>query len=794
MSTQPVDLPRRPLALVLAVCALAGVHAQTVSTPASDEVAIELPSFTISETTPNPYQAQQALSTSRVATSIQDIPQTVSVVTAELIRDTLGQRMLDVAKYVTPVVESSLTTGSDRYHVRGFQVSAEFIDGTIISGQDGYSMSLAPYNIERIEIIKGPNAILVPGGSPGGVMNPITKSPFARDDASVTIELAQYYGTAVSTDINRVLTENQAARINAAYWRSDGYAKNQYRHGYMFAPAWSLQLSPNHKLVVKGEIVQNRETNLSGLPIDPAVGSDDHARIARGLPRDWSFGDRTDTRHRATERLSAELYSTLSDHVTSRFYLMGNHVMRSDVGGTNGSIAGLAGGLGGSRNPRTGKWEPGVIWSVNNAGSQAVVSSTPAPLPDPSTYVFNRNYGRVFLDYTEAHLKNDYAARFETDRFRSTTIAGLSANTSEVHFKSYPAAARAPVAASNLAGITYGGYVFPRPSAPSSGTDKVGRQNDLQLYIYESLSVLKDRLIVSGGVSRFFGELSRTDNSGIGLVPGVPSSYSLSDTATSIGVVFKPLPSVSLFYGYNTSGGQMPGSLAAGTVAESLRVAEGDQNEFGIKTSLLEGRFTASFAYFDIVQSNYPAPNSEYYVLVSQGITPPPDFPSTLYLDLTSKGWEFEMSYSLNKNLTILGNYTKFELRQPFGIRYRAVPDENGAIYVDYRFTTGAWKGFGVNLGADYKGEAPGDLIGPSYTTTKPLPGGGAEFVPAQPSFLVAARTVANLGFSYRAEHWTARLTIANVFDKDYIAAALNRNSLFPGDPRSIRASFTYRF
>jgi iron complex outermembrane receptor protein len=46
--------------------------------------------------------------------------------------------------------------------------------------------------------------------------------------------------------------------------------------------------------------VQNRETNLGGVPIDPNVGSaNGYAQIAPGLPRDWSFGNETDARHRA---------------------------------------------------------------------------------------------------------------------------------------------------------------------------------------------------------------------------------------------------------------------------------------------------------------------------------------------------------------------------------------------------------------------------------------------------------------------------------------------------------------
>ena len=153
----------------------------TAAAAAAGPEVIALPKFVITETPVNPYQSQQALSATRVAMSIQDVPQTLSVVPSEFIADSMSLRMLDAAKYVTPVVESTLPFGGDRYMIRGFQVSQEFIDGSVISGGSGYSMSIPQFNIERIEVIKGPNAILVPGGSPGGVMNPITKAPIERE-------------------------------------------------------------------------------------------------------------------------------------------------------------------------------------------------------------------------------------------------------------------------------------------------------------------------------------------------------------------------------------------------------------------------------------------------------------------------------------------------------------------------------------------------------------------------------------------------------------------------------------
>jgi len=767
-------------------------------TQSSTDPVVTLPTFSITENPANAYVSRQALSASRVAMSLQDIPQTVSVVTGEFIRDAQGFRLLDAAKYVTPVVESTLPFGGDRYTIRGFQVSHEFIDGTEISGQDGYSMSLAPYNIERVEVIKGPNAILVPGGSPGGQMNPITKSPLMVDQSSVTLELSEYFTNAISTDINRILSRERgiAARFVAAYWDADAYVRNQFRRGYLFAPSVSWQLSPDHKAILKAEFMHNRETNLNGLPIDPSIGGNDNARIARGLPRNWAFAadNEFDRRFRATERVTFELLSNLGSHLTSRLQLMANHVVREDQGGTGAAIASAGGG---SRNPYTGYYEPGVdwntaAWAADTTGT-IVLTGTPNPVTAPDTWVYTRNHNAVDLYYSEAHLRNDYALHFEGRRWKSTTITGLSANLSKVQYKSYTPQPRPDIPANALHSASYPDLQYPQPSLANNGGNISGKQKDLQLFLYENLSLWDGLVQLSGGVSRFFGELDRTDSTG--LPPAITHPhYSMATTAKTFGVVVRPWAPLSLFYGYNSSGGTMPSSLRAGTYAKDFRAAEGDQNEFGLKFALRDDSLTASFSHFEIEQQNYPVANSEFYALVAQGkFAEAQALENPLYLNLSSKGWEFEATYALNQNLTLIGNYTRYKVRQPVtNVRVRGVPDQSGALYIDYRFTTGPLKAFGINLGIDYKGDVAGDNA-TGYTTTRPLPTGPA-FVPNQPSFLVASRTLVNLGLSYRAENWSARVQIANLLDKDYLLAAGSRAALLVADPLHLKASLTYKF
>jgi len=778
---------------------------------AKDKEAVVLPQFTIKENRANPYISKQALSGTRIATQLEDLPQTISVVTSDLMKDTAGHRMLDTAKYVTPVVESTLPTVGDRYTIRGFQVTHEFIDGMVISGEDGYSMSLPTYNFDRIEIIKGPNAILVPGGAPGGQFNPITKSPIMQNQGFVTLDLAEYVGNALSTDYNYVVSKErgEAMRIVAALWRNDGYKKNFFKNGWEVVPSYSWQLSPHAQLILKGDFVYNDESQVGSLPLDPRVGSLDYAYVAGVLPRDYSFGNDQDHRVRETQRITMELLTTLSDHITSRLMLSGDHVSRNDQGGGSASIF-FPNGAGGyvafnpTRNPYTGLYEPVVTWTVDNSGPYAIATSTATPIPDPSTWIFRRINGSDHLFYTEAHLRNDYAFKFDNSAFTSTTIAGLAANFSKTKWQSWAGSSQGPDVPdtpAGIAGITYTPYNF-----TTYTQHRTAKLQEMQLYIYETASFFKEHLLLEGGVARNFGSLTRTDTTNIP-VPGNELTLGISSTALSYGIIVRPIRPVSLYFSHNTSGETMPGSLQAGnpnlssTAIPPYAPANGTQDEYGVKTNLLDGRLTASLCHFNITQTNYGVPNSEYYVLVSQGNQAAANLlPQTTFLNVVSKGWEAEGSFAFNKNLTVLGNWSDYEYRQPTGVRVRATPDRIWAAYVDYRFTDGALRNFGISLGVDSKSDMVGETAA-GLTTTKPLqgvtqtyPGVAAGFVPQQASYKYDGRTLLKLGLAYRAKDWSASLIIDNLTDVNYVLAGGSRTAIAMGNPREFHAQFTYNY
>jgi iron complex outermembrane receptor protein len=222
------------------------------------------------------------------------------------------------------------------------------------------------------------------------------------------------------------------------------------------------------------------------------------------------------------------------------------------------------------------------------------------------------------------------------------------------------------------------------------------------------------------------------------------------------------------------------------------RLAQGSQKEYGVKTTQLNGRLTASLAYFDIAQSNYAVTNSEYYNLVAQGKLAEAAALPPLYLNLKSRGWEFETSYAINENLMIMGNYTNYQVRQPFtNVRVRGVPDRAYALYADYNFTQGVLRASDIKHRRRLHGQCAGDNA-TGYTTSRLLPNG--TMVAKQPTFMVDERVLVNLGFSYKHDNWVLRMQIANLLDEDYVLAAGSRSSVVIGEPRNVKGSFTWNF
>ena len=218
--------PRDGLSRLLALTGLTFhfVDARTavVSAPGQhDQTAqqLQLVSVTgISERQPGYGQRRSAATKSE--TTLRDSPQSVSVVTGQLIADQAMQSMADVVRYV-PGITMSLGEGHrDQPIIRGNNSSADFFaDGL----RDDAQYLRDVYNVDRVEALKGANAMLFGRGGGGGVVNRVLKEARWQQTRTLILEGGSFDHKRATVDVGGPLSARMAARTTAMAERSGGF-------------------------------------------------------------------------------------------------------------------------------------------------------------------------------------------------------------------------------------------------------------------------------------------------------------------------------------------------------------------------------------------------------------------------------------------------------------------------------------------------------------------------------------------------------------------------------------------
>lgn len=209
------------------------------------------------------YNTPTATSATKIEAPLRDIPQTVNVVPAELLRDQGARSMQDALKNAPGIGLSHGDGQRDQVTIRGFSAIADqFIDG--LRDDALYFRDLS--NIERIEVIKGPASVLYGRGSSGGLINRITKKP-GSDLAEITGRLGSWSEKRGEFDLARTFRDGAAAlRVTGAVERADSYRSQQFLDREALAPSVALTLTPDTKLLVQGEYLSDRRVTDFGIP------------------------------------------------------------------------------------------------------------------------------------------------------------------------------------------------------------------------------------------------------------------------------------------------------------------------------------------------------------------------------------------------------------------------------------------------------------------------------------------------------------------------------------------------
>ena len=166
------------------------------------------------------YLATRSSTATKTDTLLRDVPQAVTVVTKQQVEDIGAQKLEDVVRYVPGVVWHQGEGNRDQVVIRGQSSTADFF---VNSMRDDGQVYRDLYNAQRIEFLKGPNAMIFGRGNAGGLLNRILKDADGVPINEWKLQTGSYNNKRISADIGHAITDTFAARINGVFEDSNSY-------------------------------------------------------------------------------------------------------------------------------------------------------------------------------------------------------------------------------------------------------------------------------------------------------------------------------------------------------------------------------------------------------------------------------------------------------------------------------------------------------------------------------------------------------------------------------------------
>ncbi len=244
---------------LLSLCVAQAIHAQP-KTP------LEMPSATVTSTQEqSSYKPASSKSALKIDAPLRDIPQSVSVIPQSLIKDQGAQSMEDVLKNVPGVGLSNGDGQRDQVTIRGFSaIGDQYIDG--IRDDALYFRDLS--NIEQVEVIKGPAAVLYGRGSSGGLINSVTKKPTfdPKQEIGVSLDSEGKKRTQFDAGWADQQQGSKALRVTGALEDSEGFRDDAFLERKAIAPSAFFKLSDDLELNLGASYLYDKRLIDFGIP------------------------------------------------------------------------------------------------------------------------------------------------------------------------------------------------------------------------------------------------------------------------------------------------------------------------------------------------------------------------------------------------------------------------------------------------------------------------------------------------------------------------------------------------
>ncbi len=225
--------------------------------------ATELPATAISaEEQAEDPRVKISTTATRTMTPVRYVPQAIDSIKTSNVAD-YGTNDIGDALSGIPNVSSSADTRFDSLRIRGFDASNDFyLDG--IRDDSQYKRDL--HNIERVEVLKGPAAVLYGRGSQGGIVNRVSKLPEFGRRSTIEAQGGSEDLRSLYADLSTDPSENLSLRLNMGNMDESSFRDGVSGNRQLFAPSMSWQLTPDLNWLVQYEYSRYNRTPDRGIP------------------------------------------------------------------------------------------------------------------------------------------------------------------------------------------------------------------------------------------------------------------------------------------------------------------------------------------------------------------------------------------------------------------------------------------------------------------------------------------------------------------------------------------------
>ncbi len=670
------------------------------------------------------YSRSNASTATKTDTPIIETPFSVQVVPQQILKDQQAVNLQDATKNISGV-QTNYGYGNlyQAFAIRGFETNNILRNGQRNGGGDGRSM-VEMANVDSVEVLKGPAAMLYGRLDPGGMVNVITKKPLDTEYYSLQQQFGSYNMYRTTLDATGPITKDKTLmyRLDYSYFDSDAFQKNTLHSNSNFV-APSLTWRPNDKFetnlnfeyrnaapyTVNGiPAIGNKPANI---PITNNVGglSSDKANVDRKLVDfSWSykFNDAWKIRNGVT--------ATFDDINFANYF------------GTSYD----------------------ANWNSLNLAEQGMGLN---PWFDKRT---SQGYNS-FLDLTgEFNTYGvDHKVLFGTDHYLL--------DYKDMGFVN----GWAPVAIQNIynpSSITWQGPLTSGQQAPD--WTSVGTATWNGVYLQDQLKIMEKLHLLLGGRYDWVGA-----NGGTMTLAYAPPGSTLSGVnrttvndqkfSPRVGLLYDVTHWLAVYGNYVESLGNAGayGAVSLDGNGMPLHASRSSSYEGGLKVQAFDKRLLSTLAFFEIDKSN----------MATRDLSSPNPNAMTNTGAARSRGIEFDVTGEITKDLSLIGSYAYTEARfisNNDGLQGNLlanVPKNSGSLWAKYQLLP---EHLSVGLGGNFRGARQGDnantFVMPGYATMD-------TFIAY--NFKLMGRS-----------KLTTQLNVNNILDKRYF---INSN-VYDSDPR----------